>query len=173
VFPSNGPRRVIIAHDQRGSAVVLITRHNDRLMYVFMLAFFTAGFLVFAYVFISPLFRNPLSSKELVLLLPTGFILLWYFLALRIAGWRAFGVEQIVVENGVFMWRRTALFWKRVVLLPAVEISDIRTLTPWHDLSNHVEFRAKGRRNRIGDMLRRDETHELADLLRRVIQLQK
>jgi len=168
VFPSNGPRRVSVCHEQRGAVVVQIARHNDSLMYIFMLAAFTAGFLIFAWVLISPFFRNPLSSEELVLLAPIGFILLWYFLAVRIGMWRGFGVEHIVIENGAFSWMRTALFWKRMLELPVTEIAAVETVTPWHDLSNHVEFLARGRRYKIGDMLRRDEAHELADLLRRV-----
>ena len=142
-------------------------------MYVFMWAAFTAGFLFFVWIFISPFFRNPLSSQELVLLAPIGFIFLWYYIAVRVGMWRGFGVEQIIIGNRMFSSTRTALFWKRNLELPLAEIVAVETVTPWHDLSNHVEFMARGRRYKIGDMLRRDETYELADVLRRVTQLSK
>ena len=138
-----------------------------------MWAAFTAGFLFFVWIFISPFFRNPLSSQELVLLAPIGFIFLWYYIAVRVGMWRGFGVEQIIIGNRMFSSTRTALFWKRNLELPLAEIVAVETVTPWHDLSNHVEFMARGRRYKIGDMLRRDETYELADVLRRVTQLSK
>jgi hypothetical protein len=42
-------------------------------------------------------------------------------------------------------------------------------ITPWHALSNRVEFLALGRRRAIGDMLSRDEATELAHELRRAV----
>ena len=173
LFPSNGPRRISVSREQHGAVVVQIARHNEWLMYVFMWAAFTAGFLFFVWIFISPFFRNPLSSQELVLLAPIGFIFLWYYIAVRVGMWRGFGVEQIIIGNRMFSSTRTALFWKRNLELPLAEIVAVETVTPWHDLSNHVEFMARGRRYKIGDMLRRDETYELADVLRRVTQLSK
>lgn len=166
MFPSNGLKRVSVKSGH-GVSVVHIARHNQWLMYLFMLAAFTAAFLFFAFLVISSFFRNPLSSGELVLLFPIGFVLLWYSLAVRIGLWRAFGVEQVVIENGMFLWTRTALFWKRELDLPVAEITGLKTVTPWHDLSNHVEFIARSRRYRIGDMLRRDETYILAEDIRR------
>jgi len=171
VFPSNGPRHVSVTQDQPGAVVVQIARHNEWLMYVFMWAAFSAAFLTFEYVLIAPFFRKPLSSQDLVLLAPIAFVLLWYLLAVRIGMWRGFGIEQIVIENGVFSWTRSALFWNRKVEMPVAEIAEVRTVTPWHDLSNHVEFMAQGRIYRVGDMLRRDETYELADILRRAVDL--
>lgn len=173
MFPSNGPRRVSVSREQHGEVVVQIARHNEWLMHIFILAAFTAGFLFFMWIFISPFFRNTLSSQELVLLAPIGFIFLWYYIAVRIGMWRGFGVEQIIIGNRMFSWTRTALFWKRNLELPLVEIAAVETVTPWHDLSNHVEFMAQGRRYKIGDMLRRDETSELADVLRRATPLSK
>jgi hypothetical protein len=166
VFPSTRPRRVSVWREQHGAIVVHIARSHDWLMYIFMLAAFTAAFLFFAFTFISPLFQKPVSSGDLVLLLPVGFILLWYFGAVRIGMWRAFGVERIVIDNGMFLWTRTALFWKRKLELPVTELAAIETKAPWHDLSNHVGFAARGKRYRIGGMLRRDETRELAEVLR-------
>lgn len=167
MFPSNGPKRVSVLREQQGAVVMQIARHNDWLMYVFMWAAFTAAFLIFEYVLITPFFRKPLSSQDLVLLAPIGFVLLWYFLAIRLGMWRGFGVERIVIENGMFSWTRTALFWKRKLELPIAEIAAVETVTPWHDLSNRVEFVTRGKLYRIGDMLRRDETYVLADELRR------
>ena len=167
MFPSNGPKRVFVCCEQKSLAVVQIARQNDWLMYVFMLAVFTAVFLTFEYIFISPFFRKPLSSQDIVPFAPIAFTLLWYFIAVRVGMWRGFGVEKIVIENGIFSWARIALFWARKLELPVAEIAAMETVTPWHDLSNHVEFIARGRLYRIGDMLRRDETYVLADVLRR------
>jgi hypothetical protein len=162
-----------VRREQNGAVVVQIARKSDWLMYIFMLAAFTAAFSFFASVFVSPFFRKPLSSRDLILLPFIGFILLWYFIAVRVGMWRSFGVEEILIENGMFSWTRAALFWKRKLELPVAEIEAIETVTPWHDLSNHVEFVTRGRRSRIGDMLRRDETYEVADVLRRATRPQE
>ena len=172
MLPLNDPRRrVSVQQGDRDTLVVEIARHKNWLMSIFGLAWFTAFFSVFEFEFIAPFFREPLSSQNLVLFPVIAFIALVYFLGARVAMWRAFGVEQILIENGVFSWTRKALFWRRKLELRVVEITAIRTATPWHNLSNRVELTAQNRHFRIGDMLRRDETYELAWCLRRAIRL--
>jgi len=169
MFPSNSPRRVSVRQQQLGAAIAHIARHNQWPMYIIIWGWLTGGLLVFLYFPIAAFFRNPLSTQEIVLIPFTALILFCFVLAARIGMWRVFGVEDIVVENGRFSWTRTALFWRRKLELPATEITAMRPSTPWHDLSNRVEFIAHGRLYRIGDMLRRDEAYELADALTRAV----
>jgi hypothetical protein len=75
------------------------------------------------------------------------------------------------VGGGTLRWTRTALCWMREFEIPTMEIKEVRALTPWHALSNRVEFTAHKRRYVIGDMLLRDETTELAEQLRHAVGL--
>jgi len=161
-------RRVSITH-QHGALVVHIARHNQRLLYIVMVLGFTVAFLYFFYLFASPFFRRPFSENWLYMLPFLTFVLLWYFVGMRVAGWRAFGVEEIVIEGDTLRWTRTALFWKRRLEIPTKEITHVVAVTPWHRLSNHVEFTALGRQRTIGDMLLGDETTELAHALKKSV----
>jgi hypothetical protein len=151
---------------RHGGLVIEIARHIDWLTYLMMLAAFTSAFLFMTYIFVAPFFRQPFDSKTLVLLTPIAFIVTWYVIALRVGIWRAFGVERIVLENGLQHWTRTALFWKRNLDTPVKDITAVNPVTPWHGLSNHVEFITHGKRQKIGDMLSHSETWELACELR-------
>jgi hypothetical protein len=157
-------RRVSITH-KHGSLVVQIARHSDRALYIVFLLVFTAAFVFFCYIFVSPFFRRPFSSEGLYVLPFLAFILLWYLIGLRLAVWRAFGVEKIVVDGGILCWTRTALWWKRRLEISTKDITHVKAVTPWHALSNRVEFTALGRRRTIGDMLLRDESAEVAHAL--------
>jgi hypothetical protein len=142
-------------------------------MYIFLLLAFTAGFISFCSILIPPLIRS-FSSRHLLIVLPfLAFILIWYFVGLRVGVWRAFGVEKVVIEADMLRWTRTALWWKRNVEIPTGEVTEVRAVTPWHALSNRVEFTALGLRRKVGDMLLRDETAELADELRHAVGLQR
>lgn len=135
------------------------------------LAVFTAGFVFFTYIFVHPFFHGA-GIKDLVLFSPfIAFILVWYFIGLRLTVWRAFGVEEITIEGGTLHWARIALFWKRKLDIPAKDITDVKAVTPWLGLSNCVEFTARGRQRSIGDMLLRDEATELAHELKHRISL--
>jgi drug/metabolite transporter (DMT)-like permease len=101
-------RRVTISH-KAGALVVRIARNNDRPLYMILLAAFTAGFLIFAWVFGRGLTRITSATDVLYLLPFIAFILVWYTLGLRLGLWRAFGVEEIRISNGMFQWTRTAL----------------------------------------------------------------
>jgi hypothetical protein len=136
-----------------------------------MLLAVTAAFAFFLYIFIRPFFRGA-AVKDFLYVLPfLVFIFVWYIIGLRLTVWRAFGVEQIVVEGGLLRWTRTALVWTRKLEVPVIDVTDVRAITPWHGLSNHVEFRAQGRSRSVGDMLLRDEATELAQKLSHTIRV--
>jgi hypothetical protein len=169
MFRVNYLRRRLSIRWNHGSFSASIARNNSRSTYVFMLVFFTGIFAWFITLFARPLFKTPFSRDELFLLPFLAFIVLWYSVGLRIALWRSFGVEEIVVENGVVRWTRKALFWVRRLEVKAANITGVRAVTPWHAQSNRVEFTALGRRQVIGDMLLRDEAIELSEDLRRAV----
>ena len=169
----NFQRRVHISH-KHGAFIVQIARHNDRSTYIMMLLMFTAVFVFFIYIFIHPFFNRTATLNDLFYISPfIAFVLWWYVVGVRIAVWRAFGIEQITVDGGLFMWTRTALFWKRKLEIPPAEVTSVKAITPWHALSNRVEFTAADRRRCIGDMLLRDEAMDIAHELSHAIGIAK
>jgi hypothetical protein len=164
-------RRLSIKHDKNGAFSVTISRNNNANTYIFMLILCTGIFVWFASLFVSGLMRRPLSSDALYVLLFAAFIALWYSIALRVSLWRSFGTEEVIVEDGKLRWTRKALFWVRRLEIPTQGITGVDAVTPWHALSNRVEVTALGRRQKIGDMLLRDEAMELAQRLRHAIGL--
>lgn len=66
-------------------------------------------------------------------------------------------------------WTRTALLWKSRLEIPTKDITGVKAVTPWHGLSNRVEFTVLGKQRAIGDMLQRDETTEVAHVLKMAI----
>jgi len=96
-----------------------------------------------------------------------GFVLLWYLIGLRLAVWRAFGIEEITVAENVMCWTRTAFIWKRELKVSTKDITEVKAVAPWHALSYNVEFTASGNRHSIGDMLLRDEASDIAHALRK------
>lgn len=160
-------RRVSISH-RDGNLVISIQRNNYWLLYIMLLLFFTGVFLVFFATFLRGLLRIR-SAIEILYVLPFfAFILLWYTMAVRIGLWRAFGVEEIVIEHGHFQWCRAAGKWRRRFEASLEEISHVEAKTPWHSLSNRVEFTCKGHRYTVGDMLLQDEAKEIADEVKRI-----
>src|SRR5579864_2635857 len=92
-------RRVSISH--RGGALVIhIKRHNDWKSAICLLFWFTAAFLFFCSVFLKGLFRIHSAADSLYLVPFLALIFVWYALAAGIGLWRAFGEEELVVENG-------------------------------------------------------------------------
>jgi hypothetical protein len=159
-------RRVSISH--RGGALVIhINRHNQWKSAIWLLFWFTTLFLFFCSVFLKGLFRVQSVADSLYVLPFVAFILVWYALAVRIGLWRAFGVEELVVENGRLHWERTAWKWHREFETNLSDISDVEARTPWHALANRVVFTCSGRTHTIGDMLLQDEANEIADELAR------
>lgn len=161
----NFQRRVSITHNQHGVLAVRISRNNNWSTYVLMLIFCTAIFVWFASMVVSGLVRRPSSSDVFYVLLPSAFIVLWYLLALRVSLWRSFGIEEVVIEGGRLHWTRRALVWVRRLEISTRNITDVKAVTPWHGLSNHVDVFALGKRRKIGDMLLHDEAIELAQQL--------
>lgn len=159
-------RRVSISH-RGGALVVHIKRHNRWKSAIWLLFWFTMAFLFFCSVFLKGLFRVHSAAAGLSVLLFLAFIFVWYAMAVRIGLWRAFGVENLVVENGRLHWERTAWKWHRQFETNVSDISDVEAKTPWHALANRVEFTCSGQRHAIGDMLLQDEANEIADELAR------
>jgi hypothetical protein len=169
-FQRNRRRRVFINH-KHGALTVRIERHNDRTLYIFMLTAITTAFVFFMYMFVHPFFHGA-GVKDLLLFSPfIAFILAWYLIGLRVAVWRAFGVEQVMVKGGFLHWTRRALFWKRNVEISATDVTEVRAITSWHALSTRVEFTAHKHRRVIATSLLHDETKELTKQLRRAISL--
>lgn len=159
-------RRVSISH--RGGALVIhIQRHNQWKSAIWLLFWFTMAFLFFCSVFLKGLFRIHSAADSLYVLPFLAFIFVWYGMAVRIGLWRAFGVEEIVVEEGRLHWERTAWKWHRQFETNLSDISDVEAKTPWHALANRVVFTCSGRRHTVGDMLLQDEANEIADELAR------
>lgn len=169
VFRFNNFRRRLSIRWNQGVLSATISPNNDRATYVIMIVFFTCIFAWFLTVFTRPFFKTPFSSDNFFLLPFLAFVLFWYILGVRITLWRLFGVEALIVERGVMRWTRKALFWVRELEVQTKEITDVRAVTPWHSLSNRVEFTALGKRRNIGDMLLRDEAIELSEMLRKAL----
>lgn len=159
-------RRVSISH-RRNAVVIHIKRHNRWKLNIFLLLCFTAGFVVFFSVFLKGLFRIHSATESLYLLPFFIFIFVWYGLALRIGLWRSFGTEELILENGHIHWERTAWKWHRILDASLSDISDVKARTPWHALSNRVEFVCTGRCHTVGDMLLQDEAKDIAQELQR------
>jgi hypothetical protein len=128
---------------------------------------FTAAFLFFCSVFLKGFLRIHSAHDSLYVLPFVAFIFLWYAVALRIGLWRAFGVEELVVQNERLYWERTAWKWRRRFETNLSDVSDVEAKTPWHALANRVVFTCRGRRHTVGDMLLQDEANEVADELAR------
>jgi hypothetical protein len=169
VFRFNSLRRRLSIRSSNGALSATISPNNNRATYVLMLVMFTCVFAWFLTLFARPFFKTPFSSDNLYLFPFLGFVVLWYVIGVRIALWRLFGVEKLIVESGVMRWTRKALFWARQLEVPTKDITGVRAVTPWHAQSNRVEFTALGKRRSIGDMLLRDEAIELSEKLRNAV----
>jgi hypothetical protein len=162
-------RRVFIAHKQGGLHVRIF--HNEGwttgaigfLLSTFLFAFVAWG--------LSEPFRHVGWSRELLYLLPFPILLiLAYLIVLRIVIWKAFGQEEILVENGVFHWTCTSLWLKDELKTPTSEISAVSAVIRWFG-DNRVEFTTQGRTYRVGEKILRDEAIQLAHALKRSIGL--
>jgi len=159
-------RRVSISHKE-GNTVIRIKRSNLWKTSIWLLCWFTLAFLFFVSVLVRPLFHLH-SARETLYVLPfLAFILVWYVMALRIGVWRAFGVEELVIGHGNLHWERTAWIWKRSLDASLADISDVRAKTPWHALSNWVEFTFRKSCYKVGGELLQDEAREIAHELKK------
>ncbi len=130
----------------------------------------TLFFALMAWGFSDP-FRHVGWSRELLYLLPLPILLvLPYLIVLRIVIWKAFGQEEILVENGVFRWTCTSLWLSDEFKTPTSNISAVSAVTRWFG-DNHVDFTTQDRTYRMGDKILRDEAVQLAHALKRAIGL--
>jgi hypothetical protein len=128
----------------------------------------TAVMLLIAPTFITP-FRHANWPTVALYLLPLLALLIGaYLIALWISLWQAFGVEEIVVRDGLLRWKWRVLWLKGELDIPTEEIFDVKAVTPWHG-GNRVEFSAQSRRYRMGEKILHAETIELAQALRRAV----
>jgi hypothetical protein len=165
-------RRVSI-NREHGELRVRIARRNDSGQFVFGLFVSTAIFVGFCYFIVKTFLRNHYSTDPVVVLLFTGMLLVGFVGYSACAAWcfwEAFGKEEILLERGVLRLTRTALWWVRTSRIAAGDISEIAAITPWHG-RNCLEFTAKGRRHKVGEMILRDEAMQVAHELRRALGL--
>jgi hypothetical protein len=161
-------RRVLISHSH-GRLRVKITADNERSAAVVVLVWITAIAAIFLWSFTRPILRSHLSGTDwFEVLIPVAGMVA-YLLALRATIWRAFGVDDIVVEHGTLHWSAKALWFKQKAEIPIAEISQVKAVTSWPSINNHVEMMAGARRYVIGERLLTDETNELADALKRAV----
>jgi len=158
--------RVSISH-RDGALVIHIKRHNQWKFAIWLLFWSTVAFLFFCSVFLRGLFRIHSAADGLYVLPFLAFIFVWYAMAMRIGLWRAFGVEELLVENGRLHWERIAWKWHRRLEANLSDISDVEAKTPWHALANRVILTCRGRTYTVGDMLLQDEANEIAEELAR------
>jgi hypothetical protein len=164
-------RRVTIRHNHSGLYVDIAPR-NDRKGLILPALFATAWFAFFVSIFIRVLLRGPWPDAFFYILVFGGLCGVACFAILLGLFW-AFGGEEIVVENGKMRWTHQVLCWASKTELFAYDISEVEAITPWHGFENRVEFVAKGRLYKIGSKLLRDETTELAWILKRAIGLER
>ena len=161
-------KRVNIGHRNHGLAV-RIERQNSRWLYLWIACLSTVFFGLFADMVVRTMLRNPHDWLYISPVLLLG--LTCYAVALALAAWGAFGVEELTVEEGALRWTRKVLTWSRTREIPASSITTIRAVTPWHGLDNTVEVIADGKQRRIGDKLLRDEASELAHRLGQALRI--
>lgn len=160
-------RRRVFAQNSHGVYSARIERQNAKAFYVWWACLWTVGFGLFADMVIGAIRNHP---RDATFILPILVIaLVGYAITLLIAVWGAFGIEEIVVETDSLRWNRIALKWKRTIVIPLRDITDIQAVTPWHALENHVEVITSRRHHAIGEKLLRDEAIELAQQLRKVV----
>src|SRR3989442_15970610 len=108
-------RSRISISQKHGDVVIKIKSRHSRVLYTAMIVVLTLVLLWFSWIFV-PALRNVKSARGfLILLLPIAFVVVWYLVGLRIAMWRAFGLEKIVVKGQTVLWSRKALWWARTV----------------------------------------------------------
>jgi hypothetical protein len=162
-------RRLHVAHKSDGLSV-RIDRQNTRGLYLWMMCLCTVGFALFCNMLWGASIRHP--HDVLYATLPMFILgLVCYILALAIAIWGAFGVEDVSTQASSLRWTRTALKWSRTIDIPIAEITEIKAITPWHRLDNSVEVNTVRQQRRIGGKLLRDEALELAKHLRHAVGL--
>ncbi|HEY2393207.1 MAG TPA: hypothetical protein VGK22_18675 [Candidatus Angelobacter sp.] len=160
-------RRVSIVRT-RGNLRVKIAHSNRRSSGIMGTVAATAALLLIAPTFFAPLHRANWSTAALYILPVLALLIGAYLIVLWISLWQAFGVEEIVVRDGLMRWTWKVLWFKGTFDIPTDEISHVKAVTPWHG-RNRVEFSTQRRRYHIGETILHDEAMELAQALRRAV----
>ena len=161
-------RRVHIGQRNHGLSV-RIDRQNSRGMYFWIACLSTIGFAFFADTVVRTALRDRDDWLYISPVLLLG--LTFYALALAIAAWGAFGVEELTVEDGALLWTRRVLRWSRTRKIAASKITSIEAVLPWHGLDNTVELITDGKQRTIGHKLLQEEASELANRLRQALRV--
>ena len=169
MFTFNNLRRRVSLEYSHGRLHVNIAAENQRTAYIFIVAWFSCAAMFLIWTFTRAVWRSGFSGDDWPLLLILATVIGVFLVVLRSTIWRAFGVDEIVIQGGRLQWTSRALWLKQELELPASEISDVKAVTPWHAMRNHVEFTHRARRYFIGDALLHDETVELALALKHAI----
>jgi hypothetical protein len=165
-------RRVSIRCKNGALAVDIAPRHDKVASAVMLLAFVVSS-AVFCLVFIPPFITVLSLANALSFLLFLCLIVAWFLTGFCWSIWRIFGVEHIAIEDGVFRWTRTALWWSRTVELQARQVTEVKASAFGYGHGNHVELMADGRRRAVGHALLREEASELAHEMRRAVGIQE
>jgi hypothetical protein len=160
-------RRVSITH-AHGGLRVKIAHSNRRSSGIIGTVAATAALLFITPIFIAPFHRADCLTIALYLLPLLALLIGAFLIVVAISLWQAFGIEEIVVQDGLMRWTWKVLWVKDELDIPTDEISDVKAVTPWHG-RNRVEFSAQSRRYRIGETILQDEAMELARALKQVV----
>jgi hypothetical protein len=169
MFTFNHLRRRVSIEHSHGCLSVLIGRNNRQVSYALVLAWFSLGMLFLVSVFVGLLLENGFSIHVLPALLILVLLFGGWLMAARALIWRSFGVDEIVIQGGRLQWTSRALWLKQELEMPASEISEVKPVTPWHAMRNHVEFTCGSRRYLVGDGLLQEETVELAQAMKHAV----
>ncbi|MGC2743544.1 MAG: hypothetical protein WA672_10180 [Candidatus Angelobacter sp.] len=160
-------RRVFISHSH-GRLHVRIFHERRIGTAIYGLLLFTVAGIMMGSALIAAI-RRVGWSMDLAYLLPIPVLLaIAYYVALRITIWNWFGREEIVVEGGQMRWTSTALWFHHELTAAANEIAEVKAVTPWHG-RNFVKLTTRGRSQRIGDTMLRDEAIQLAHALKAAV----
>jgi hypothetical protein len=112
------------------------------------------------------------SHNIVALILPMWVLgLTMYIIALAIALWGAFGIEELSAPADSLRWTRTVLKWSRTIEIPLSEILEVKAVTPWYGMDNTVQVSTAGKQLRIGKKLLRDEALDIEGHLRHAVGL--
>jgi hypothetical protein len=129
---------------------------------------FVAVFFCFVAKFIAPLRHMHWSITTLYVWLFFAPFLATYLYVLWTLLWRVFGIEEILVKDGVMRWTCKVLWFKDELDFSVNDISDVKAITPWHG-RNRVEFTAQGRRYHFFKTFLHDEATALAHALQHAV----
>jgi hypothetical protein len=160
-------RRVSIVH-MRGNLRVKIAHSNRRGSGIIGTVAATAVLVFIAPAFFAPLHHADWPRAAIYILPVLALFIGAYLIVLWMSLWQAFGVEEIVVRDGLMRWTWKVLWLKGTFDIPTEEIVDVKAVTPWHG-RNRVEFSTQKRGYRIGETILHDEAMELAQALRRAV----